>query len=893
MRAASTVRTAIVDATDEAPLPPPVPVEQMDQRVGVMVHVYYADLIEELAHALSHVPVPFTLLVSVMDEVAGNQARQRFSQLSTVQQLKVKTVENRGRDIAPLLVDFRDDIVVLDIIGHIHTKKSLYTGGEQQRWRHYLLESLFGSRHRAGWILGMFQAMPNLGMVYPESYQDVPLWGHTWLGNGPAGDLLAARLGIALDRDRYLDFPAGSMFWARVDALRPLFDLKLHRDEFPAERGQVDGTLQHAVERLFGVVVRHQGFRLGILPSDGSLALASEGWRNMDIALQSSLAKRLPLAALDAGLVTVDVFDTLVVRAFLTPAGARAHLGWRLQRDHGINDFVRLRSEVESALRSALQRDPTLAEIHQLLARRINDAEAPDLAQLELEHERQLLRPRSGVLAALSTLQQPLTALSDMYMTQADMQAALPAAAHAVIQRWWISCETSLRKDTVESWQVRAEREGLHVRSWLHIGDNEHADIQMPQLADMLTPVHVLRPSALLDVVPALRPLRHLDGGNAAWPEQLWRGLLANRFAALYDTEPTRLLGRIQLQAQDLGYVVLGPLLLDFLLSLVRTAQARDVQDVLFLSREGHLLHRAFLQLQPFHPVARQLKAHYFLASRKATTLPALHAATDVHLLVEGTFNGTLEQLVAARLGDAAVSALRNVDASLPGKDVFLPEMASEVAGWLAPTLPTLLHIAAQARDAYLHYWSGLGDMANAMVADIGYAGTIQRNLSHLGQKPLGGMYFALRARASQLEGSGWAEARYFDGRTTEDEAGSPILAHDLLLEALLSAPAGQFNGFALDQGGMPIPCFGHVELSSEGLEVLDQIHQGALDFIHDVCAAIGEDIADLVLESEGVQIPLTCLASGLWDADAVLDLLATQDSFTGRGSVAAGGAPG
>lgn len=891
LRAASAVRSAVVDSIDDAPLPLPVPVERVDLRVGIMVHMFYPDLIDEFAQALSHVPIPFTLLVSVIDDSAGNQVRQRFSQIPNVQQLAVKTVENRGRDIAPLLVAFRDEIVLLDIIGHVHTKKSLYTGSEQTRWRRYLLDALLGSSQRVSWILGMFQAMPALGLVYPESYEGVPLWGHTWLGNGPAGDQLAARLGIAIDHGRYIDFPAGSMFWARVDALRPLFDLKLHLDEFPAERGQADGTLQHAAERLFGMVARHQGFRLGILPADGALTLAWEGQRNVDIALQSSLAERIPLAALDAGLVTVDVFDTLVVRAFLTPAAARAHLGWRLQRDHGINDFVRLRGEVESTLRNSLQRDPTLAEIHQVLAKRIDarHANAPDLSQLELEHERQLLRPRTGVLAALQALQRPLTALSDMYLTQADMQTVLPAAARTQIQRWWISCETGLRKDRLESWHVRAEREGVKPQGWLHIGDNEHADIQMPQLAKMLAPVHVLRPSALLDVIPALRPLRHPDSTAATWPEQLWRGLLANRFADISDAEPARLHGRPKLGAVDVGYLVLGPLLLDFLLSLVRTAQVHDIRNILFLSREGHLLHRAFIGLQSAHPQARQFNTHYFLASRRATTLPALQGVSDACLLLEGTFNGSLRQLLEVRLGEPAVARVAPMLHELLERDVFLPEMADQVAHWMQPAMPALLDLAAESRADYLAYWATRGGSHQAMLVDIGYAGTIQRNLARVCGQSLGGMYFALRRRAKQLDIAGWAKARYFDGRIDEDEVNSPILMHDLLLEALLAAPDGQFNGFARTHDGRAEPQFGPVELSTEGLRALQQVHEGALSFISDVCTAVGEDIAAIELDATTVQVPLECLASGRWDADDILRFLVTEDRFTGRGTVSAG----
>lgn len=893
LQSASAERTAIGNAFDEAPLPAAAPLADLDLRIGVMAHVFYPDLIDEFVQSLQHVPLPFTLLVSVMDAGSAEQVRTRMARLPMVQTLSVKIVENRGRDIAPLLVAFHDEILALDVIGHIHTKKSLYTGSEQGPWRRYLLDSLYGSPQRVAWILGMFQALPQLGLVYPESHASVPLWAHTWLSNGPACDALAARLGIALEHNRYIDFPAGSMFWARVDALRSLLDLRLRLQDFPVEQGQVDGTLQHAIERMFGQVTRHQGYRLGILPSDGTQSMASEGLRNVGSALDLDVARRIQLAALDATTVSVDVFDTLVVRPFLTPSASRAHLAWRIERTLGIKDFSQQREHAETIARNALQRDPTLLEIHQQLKRQLGNAvpDASVLMKAELDHERQQLRARTGVLGALEQLNpRQLFALSDMYLSEADLHSVLPDAISAAIPSWHVSCETGLRKDQPPSWPELAHREGVDASHWLHVGDNEHADVQLPQLARLLTPVHILRPSALLDVIPALRPLRHPAGQYAPWPEQLWRGLLANRYASMLDASPRRLQGCLRLDAENLGYVVLGPLLLSFLLGMLRTATRRSVETVLFLSREGYLLHQAFERLRPFHRNGGQLDARYFLASRRATILPAMHQSGDLDLLLEGTFNGKLGELLANRGGEMAAGTIKDIDPKLLDRDVFLPEMAGLVRDWLQPAMATLLTQAAHARADYLAYWSSLSTGGQTMVVDIGYAGTIQRNLSRMRQQPLGGYYMALRQRAEQLRDDNWAEAHYFDGRSDGPEATSPILANDLLLEALLGAPSGQFNGFESSSGPSVQPCFGPMELTPPGLQALEQVHSGALAFIDDVCAMIGEDITDIEPDAAGMLIPLHCLASGRWNADETLQLLATDDSFTGRGRIAAAG---
>lgn len=891
LQSASRVHIPVTEPFDAPALPDPVPLGAFNLRVGVMAHVYYADLIDEFSAALSLVPVSFTLLVSVVDADTEALVRRRFAALPRVSCLVVKRVENRGRDIAPLLVTFHDEIQALDLIGHVHTKKSLYTGSEQAGWRQYLLKSLFGSSERLAWIFGMFQAEPKLGMVYPESHAGMPLWGHTLLSNADVCEALANRMGITMDRQRYIDFPAGSMFWARVPAIQPLYDLRLRLEEFPIEYGQADGTLQHAVERLLGIVTRHQGYRLGILPMDGRLALAIEGERNASTALDANVLERLQMASLGAEHLTVDVFDTLVTRAFLTPVAAREHLAWRLGRRFGIERFAKQRDEAEATLRARLGRDPALAEIHDLLAPRIGhpDLDARTLADLERAHERSLLRPRAGVLAALQHLRAPpLTAFSDMYLSRRDMQAVLPASVVRGIGHWRISCETGLRKDSISTWKQLARDEGRMEGRWLHVGDNEHSDVQLPQEAGLLTPTHILRPSALFDIVPGLRVLRHPQGTRAPWPEQLWRGLVANRFADIADTSPRHLQGPPTLDATTLGYVVLGPLVLDFLLAAINVARGKGITSLLFLSREGYLLQQAFIRLQGSHVTAKVMSGRYFLASRRATLLPSLLDQPDLARVVHGTFNGIFESLVRVRLGDEALKVVYSHAPDRMAQDVFLPEMSEEVVGWLVSALPDLLILAKQQREAYKMYHHTIVGNSSSMIVDIGYAGSIQRNLARLLGADQAGCYMALRRGALALSNSGWAHARYADGRCTEGEPESAILGNDLLLESLLAAPQGQFNGFACEEAAPPQPRFGPAELSGKGIAVLADVHAGALEFIDHACAALGEDISELTLDPAGVQIPLHCIGSGRWDARASLGLLSTKDAFTGRGTVPA-----
>ena len=70
---------------------------------------------------------------------------------------------------------------------------------------------------------------------------------------------LAGEIG-ATDNLLPFRFPAGAMFWARAAALAPLLKLSLRLSDFEEEFGQTDGTLSHAIERLFPIAARLAGY---------------------------------------------------------------------------------------------------------------------------------------------------------------------------------------------------------------------------------------------------------------------------------------------------------------------------------------------------------------------------------------------------------------------------------------------------------------------------------------------------------------------------------------------------------------------------------------------------------------------------------------------------------
>ena len=253
-------------------------------RLVVQLHLFHGDAAEQMIGWLSHLPADllagsageFDLLISVPQAEYGGDGRalraleQYFAAaLPLVRRVVARALPNRGRDVAPWVVGFRDHLVLLapqDLVLHLHSKKSSH-GSYHAGWMTYLGHCLLGSEAVARQMLACFAQDPALGLLAPAYWPQLrraPHYGRSW---GLADDL-SRRMGFGPADPICPDFPAGSFFCARAAVLRPFLDLGLSYQDFPQEQGQICGTPAHAIERLLGAVPTHLGLRFDMVTVD-------------------------------------------------------------------------------------------------------------------------------------------------------------------------------------------------------------------------------------------------------------------------------------------------------------------------------------------------------------------------------------------------------------------------------------------------------------------------------------------------------------------------------------------------------------------------------------------------------------------------------------------------
>lgn len=223
-------------------------------RVCVVIHAFYPELLAEILALLDGWTLPYRIVVTtVQDRVAQVEAVLQGVEVP----VEVVVVENHGRDILPFLrvaaslVDVGERLIL-----KLHTKRSLHrTDGNA--WRRDMLYKL-ADKTNAERIFRAFKDNGKVGLVAPDGHV-LPMSAN-WKANADRVRFLCDCMGIASAELESEAFAAGSMFYIRTEALRPLLDMRFDPSEFEGEAGQVDGTLAHAIERCFSIVARNSGF---------------------------------------------------------------------------------------------------------------------------------------------------------------------------------------------------------------------------------------------------------------------------------------------------------------------------------------------------------------------------------------------------------------------------------------------------------------------------------------------------------------------------------------------------------------------------------------------------------------------------------------------------------
>lgn len=805
-------------------------------KVAVQLHLYYIDLLEEFAGYFNNIPFEFDLMVSIADKKQREYVKQSFEKVKHVSNVYVEVVGNRGRDVAPLLCTFGSRIRNYDIICHIHSKKSLYTGGEQTGWRQYLLDGLMGSEETVRSNLYLLEKGEKVGMIYPETFVHLPYCGHTWLQNKGSRDELLHRIGVEAVSDRiYIDYPLGTMFWARVDAIKQFFDADIKTEEFPKEAGQTDGTIAHAFERCLGFVCQYNGFNMLILDEKEKTYAYNYGMKNLSqYFIKSYDNLKAEMSSYD--IVSFDIFDTLISRKISDHHAIQRLVELKTDVLYGEkSDFFSLRNEAENSIRNRFpDKDCDIDDIYAELVKISgwSRQKAEKVKNIEIETELSLVAPKSDMIEVLKYAgrlpDKKVCLISDMQLRRTDIEMMLQKCGvdKSDYDELLLSSEMNLRKDNGTMWQYFSEAN--RDKKCIHIGDNEVSDVQIPGDYEVAN-YHVMCNKALFQLSNLGKAMGEFENKRAA--DSVSIGLILNAlFSEPFKYNASGLNVRLS-DARLTGYCFFGPVVLDYLLWLVEEAKQLNAKKILFFAREGYIFKRVFDALQESCGEDKT-EGEYLYVSRRALTFAAIRDYADLENPLDIYYEGKLDNLLRKRFGIEL--------SEVPDEDIKLPDNKKRVLAFLEPYKDRILMEATEERKNYMAYLnrvlSGTGEKERVVVSDIGYSGSIQYFLSIISKRTYDGRYMATDEKKKPLEIEGnTIQGYYIDGDAEQEISKSNIHRYHLLFESVLIARDGQL--VKMDENVNPV-----FEEEENPLydSVISEIHEGIVEYARDYAELMG-----------------------------------------------------
>lgn len=235
-------------------------------KVALIFHAYFRELVDDTYHYVNSMPEWADVYITTDTQEKKELFEKKFAN-HKFNTLEVLLIENRGRDVSALLVGSKKFVMDYDLVCFAHDKKvaQIETGSVGAGFAYHCLENTLGTEQYVNNVIDLFCKNPRLGLLTPmppyhgEYY---PTVGNEWSGNFEATRILGEKLELQVDISEKFPpiAPIGTMFWFRTQGMKRLFDEDWEYKDFPKEPNKTDGTLLHAIERIYGYVEQEAGY---------------------------------------------------------------------------------------------------------------------------------------------------------------------------------------------------------------------------------------------------------------------------------------------------------------------------------------------------------------------------------------------------------------------------------------------------------------------------------------------------------------------------------------------------------------------------------------------------------------------------------------------------------
>lgn len=562
---------------------------------------------------------------------------------------------------------------------------------------------------------------------------------------------------------------------------------------------------------------RIRDWNVPIYTMDGRLAkdLFKENDRDNDVYWEKTKdAMMVEIERHDV--ISFDIFDTLIMRKVYDPRDVLLLVEERVKKELG-EDFAYLNFRNQALV--SLD-NPTIDEIFNEIQRITGWTRGciNQIKNIEIDVDRKLMVPRTDIVEVYReiSVSKSVYIVSDMYYpTELLLEILSDLGVGVDRERLIVSCDIKKSKADASMWQWYKER-FVGNKKALHIGDNKKADVENARMNGIdayrvLSAAEMLEKSSFAACISEVKTLE----------ASLYLGILLNNlFNSPFSLCETR--GKVDLRSdKQAGYCLYGGLIYTFTMWLIEHVKRHQVEQLLFVARDGFFLIRAYEYICKLLE-EKDIPESLYLETSKRALLPfVIRDEADIREeLKKRVFIGTTKQLLKNRFGivsECTQEALfensdREVESiiDLYGKEI-------------------LLHLR-EYRIAYKKYLDGMNIRKRVAMVDVGFSGEIQSILSGLLGDNLKGYYFAGDLR---MENPNYKNNMYGCFQSENDKAAKDVEVRKkyLYIESFFTAPNGSLR-YVTGDGAM---VYGDKMSNQRCFDIRYDMFEGALDLVEDI----------------------------------------------------------
>ena len=516
--------------------------------------------------------------------------------------------------------------------------------------------------------------------------------------------------------------------------------------------------------------------------------------------------------------ISFDIFDTLIFRPFSEPTDLFYFIGDKL----GVMDFKRIRMEMEQKARKICYEkkghyEVTLREIWELIHKETGIS-AENGMEIEMEMEQKFCYANpfmQKVYKEVQKLGKEIYVISDMYLPKGFLQNMLESNGYTGMKCIYVSCEYRMNKGSGKLFEHVVKEEKLSL-SRIHVGDNLLGDVKMAEVNGFATCHYPnVNKNTLLYRSYDMSPI---IGGA-------YRGIVNNHIYS----------GTKEYSMEyEYGFIYGGLFVTGYCAFIHDYCKRNHINKVLFLSRDGEILKKAYEKLYP------EDRTEYIYWSRRAATkLMAVCDKYDFYrrfLYHKVNQGNSVEKILKAM----ELDALLVVCPEKLRKEELTNRNVETVKRFLETHWNRVLECYDLEHNSAKKYFAEkLKDCQKVAAVDIGWAGSGAIAIRTLTEKVWGipcevigviaGTNTVHNAEPEASETflqSGKLVSYLYSFAQNRDllKKHDPNKNFNVYWELLLASPTPQFKGFGEDEF-----VFGSFDQNLEGIR---EIQRGIMDFV-------------------------------------------------------------